>query len=77
VSDLILSLRSELNSLEAELAADPRYQKIAKIQELLAIYDTAPSPIVSRQAVGQPESQSSTVFGRKPDRLVRDVDPAP
>lgn len=42
--DLAALLRSELESLEAELAADPRAQKAQKIRELLAIYST-PHPI--------------------------------
>ena len=31
MTDLIVALRSELESLEAELAADPRYRKLEKI----------------------------------------------
>jgi hypothetical protein len=39
--DVTIALRSELESLEAELAADPRYRKITKIRELLAMYGAA------------------------------------
>ena len=35
MTDLIVALRSELESLEAELAADLRYRKLEKIRELL------------------------------------------
>ena len=43
MTDLIVALRSELQSLEAALAADPRYRKLEKIRELLAIYDSQAS----------------------------------
>jgi hypothetical protein len=43
MADFILTLRSELHSLEIELAADPRVQKVAKIRELLAIYERLPT----------------------------------
>jgi hypothetical protein len=36
--DLVVALRGELKSLEAELAADPRLHKAQKIRELLALY---------------------------------------
>jgi hypothetical protein len=44
--NLAALLRSELESLEAELAADPRAQKAQKIRELLTIY-SSPHPIQS------------------------------
>lgn len=45
--DLVIALQTELQAVEAELVADPRFQKAAKIRELLEIYGTLPasSPI--------------------------------
>jgi len=44
--DLAAILRSELKSLEAALAADPRSQKAQKIRELLAMYgDSRHAPV--------------------------------
>ena len=34
MTDLIVALRSELQSLEAALAADPRYRKLEKISRV-------------------------------------------
>jgi len=39
--DLASILREELESLEAELAADPRFHKSQKIRELLEMYEGA------------------------------------
>jgi hypothetical protein len=44
MSELVDALHQELQSLEAELAADPRFLKLAKIRELLAIYGVASAP---------------------------------
>jgi len=38
--DIVAFLSRELGKLEAELAADPRFQKAQKIRELLALYST-------------------------------------
>ncbi len=65
--DLTLALRGELNSLEAELAADPRYQKIAKIRELLAIYDNSRSQPLSRQTVEPAQPHSTSPAAGKPE----------
>ena len=49
--DVTIALRSELESLEAELAADLRYGKAQKIRELLAMYVEQPlAPIPSPPA---------------------------
>ena len=49
-----IALRSELESLEAELAADPRYRKAQKIRELLAMYAEQPLTEIPSSPTPQP-----------------------
>ena len=39
MSNLVAALRAELNELQAELQRDPRYKRLQKIRELLALYE--------------------------------------
>ena len=55
MADLVNVLRAELVGLESELQADPRYQKMAKIRELLAMYDTPTALSVSGLAAPSPK----------------------
>jgi hypothetical protein len=59
MTDVTIVLRGELQSLEAELAADPRYQKITKIRELLAMYGSA-AQLPGRREMPQPAEQQTT-----------------
>ncbi len=61
MSELITALRQEQKALEAELSTDPRYRKLAKIRELLAIYEVGtPVPFVAPQpAAGLPDSNEA------------------
>ena len=70
MTDLIVALRSELQSLEAALAADPRYRKLEKICELLAIYDSA-SQLKSQDvvAISIPAPISTIDSATKVDRV--------
>ncbi len=71
MTDLTVALRSELESLEAELAADPRYRKLEKIRELLAIYNSA-SRLESQHvvAVSIPAPMSASIESTtKADRV--------
>jgi hypothetical protein len=64
MSEVVTVLRQELATLEAELVTDPRYRKLAKIRELLAIYETR-EPAQPRKI--EPEAQSETPT--KADRI--------
>jgi hypothetical protein len=64
--DLAVFLRRELESLEAQLATDPRLQKAQKIRELLAMYgDTshATAPTISSL-----HSLAAGALARKPSK---------
>ena len=70
MAGVVTALRAELAALETELAADPRYQKISKIRDLLAIYeDEAPAATpaemaaISRQAP-RSRDRSNTMTGQ-------------
>ena len=56
MSELINALEKERVTLEADLAADPRFQKLQRIRELLALYSAAivpsPSPRMSQETKG-------------------------
>ncbi len=58
MDEFVARLHQELRALEAELAADPRYLKLAKIRELLVIYElpaSAPTePTAAESAVETP-----------------------
>ncbi len=49
--DLIETLRTELATLESELASDPRYKKVLHIRELIALYgeSVATQPITAQE----------------------------
>ena len=67
MSGLVAALHQELQTLEAELAADPRYRKLAKIRELLAIYDVPkPTQLPHRN---EPMAPVSTEPATKSDRV--------
>lgn len=74
--DVIRALRAEKASLEAELAADPRHQKIAKINELLAMYGEpgAPSERVISPRLHLPKLRvSGDRLGGRPNSLTTQV----
>jgi len=54
MADVVNALQAELESLESELAADPRYQKIGKIRELLTMYGQ-----VVQQGATEPNSAAT------------------
>jgi hypothetical protein len=61
MNEFVTALHRELSALEAELTADPRYQKLAKIRELLGIYKVAdtPAPIGPSLAAELPTETAS------------------
>lgn len=69
--DLVRALQAELASLEAELAADPRYQKIGKIRELLAMYNPAqPESMPSKSVMAAPSANPSGRPGSLTSRVL-------
>jgi hypothetical protein len=63
MSELVTALRQELNALEAELMADPRHRKVAKIRELLAMYE-APASLAGAPAAPPIEPEGESKIGR-------------
>jgi len=73
MTDVVRALLAEVASLEAELAADTRYQKIAKIRELLRMYGETrqPEAIGSRKAdAGKPQANPGGRAGSLTSRVL-------
>jgi hypothetical protein len=75
MTDVIFALCSELRNLEAELANDPRYQKIGKIRELLAMYGAATQSSNLAEAT-QPMAEHVLASGQatKADRIRSEIE---
>jgi len=70
--DLAAILRGELESLEAELAADPRFQKAQKIRELLVMYGHARNtPVSAATDIAGPRSVVVAAVANRPRKIAQ------